>query len=93
MERLFAGVASFVIMKIGVATIVPNMMISDNGSARAIRSARIGLASSKMFIATGVLGIVTSAFVPKYIKYIPIGVVLSVAVQILAFFSAGYIKF
>lgn len=85
MDRIISGICSVGIILIGNATIVPNIMIADSGKIRARRASSIGLKASCMFILTGIYGLCVSMFVPTYIKHIPIGFLLSLGVQILAF--------
>ena len=83
--RVFSGFVSLSISVFGFMTVLPNVMISDNGNKDAIAGAHRGLIASKMFITTGLYGTGSSIFFPKHIKYVPLGFALSTAMQISAF--------
>ena len=65
---------------LGAVTLVPNIMMSDSGSARARRSANLGILASGLFVVGGILGGLTS----KWKCLIP-GLVF----QVIAFISMG----
>ena len=85
MNRIISGICSVGIILIGKATIIPNIMIADSGKMRARSASSIGLCASGMFIGTGIYGVRVSMFDPMCVRNIPIGFLLSLGVQILAF--------
>ena len=47
---------------LGFLTFMPNIMMSDSGSTKAIRAANIGMAASVMFVVGGVLGCIYNSW-------------------------------